>query len=125
MAEVSFNESDWEEEVIKSDIPVMIDFWAPWCMPCKIVSPMVKEFSNEYEGKIKVGKLNVDENPSIAGKYRIMGIPTVLFFKNGNIVDQVVGAVPKKILEEKVKNILNVGYEFVLNYFCCYFEIRE
>ncbi len=108
MAEVTLSESNWEEEVIKSDIPVMIDFWATWCAPCRMVSPIVEEFSNEYEGKIKVGKLNVDENSSIAGKYRIMGIPTILFFKNGNIVDQVVGAVPRKILEEKVKNILNV-----------------
>jgi len=107
MAEVTLSESNWEEEVIKSDIPVMIDFWATWCAPCRMVSPMVEEFSNEYEGKIKVGKLNVDENSSIAGKYRIMGIPTILFFKNGNVVDQVVGAVPKKIFEEKVKNILN------------------
>ncbi|MCD6317626.1 thioredoxin [Candidatus Aerophobetes bacterium] len=107
MAEIILNESNWEEEVIKSDIPVMIDFWAAWCAPCLIISPVVEEISNEYGDKIKVGKLNVDENPSIAGRYSIMGIPTILFFKDGNIVDQVVGAVPKRILEEKVKKILN------------------
>jgi len=107
MAEIILNESNWEEEVIKSNIPVIIDFWAAWCAPCLIISPVVEEISNEYGDKIKVGKLNVDENPSIAGRYSIMGIPTILFFKDGNIVDQVVGAVPKRILEEKVKKILN------------------
>ena len=107
MPEIILNESNWEEEVIKSNIPVMIDFWAAWCAPCLIISPIVEEISNEYGDKIKVGKLNVDENPSIAGRYSIMGIPTILFFKDGNIVDQVVGAVPKRILEEKVKKILN------------------
>ena len=107
MAEIILSESNWEEEVIKSNIPVMIDFWAAWCAPCLIISPIVEEISNEYGDKIKVGKLNVDENPSIAGRYSIMGIPTILFFKDGNIVDQVVGAVPKRILEEKVKKILN------------------
>lgn len=107
MAEITLSESNWEEEVIKSNIPVMVDFWAAWCMPCKMISPAVEEISNEWGEKIKVGKLNVDENPSIAGKYGIMGIPAVLFFKNGNLVDQVVGAVPKRVLEEKVKKILN------------------
>lgn len=107
MAEVTLSESNWEKEVIKSNIPVMVDFWAAWCMPCKMISPAVEKISNEWGEKIKVGKLNVDENPSIAGKYGIMGIPAVLFFKNGNFVDQVVGAVPKRVLEEKVKKILN------------------
>jgi len=107
VAEITLSESNWEEEVIKSDIPVMIDFWAAWCAPCLMVSPAIEEISNEYGEKIKVGKLNVDENPSIAGRYRIMGIPTVLFFKNGNLVDQVVGAVPKRVFEDKVKEILN------------------
>lgn len=107
MAEVTLSESNWEEEVIKSNIPVMVDFWAAWCMPCKMISPAVEKISNEWGEKIKVGKLNVDENPSIAGKYGIMGIPAILFFKNGDLVDQVVGAVSKRVLEEKVKKILN------------------
>jgi thioredoxin 1 len=106
MAEVTLGESNWEEEVIKSDIPVMVDFWAEWCMSCRIISPIVEELSNKYEDKIKVGELNVDEHSSIAGKYGITGIPTVLFFKNGDIVDQVVRAVPKRVLEEKVKKVL-------------------
>ena len=107
MAEITLNESNWEEEVIKSDIPVMVDFWAEWCMPCRMISPIVEKISNEYEERIKVGKLNVDENPSIATRYRIMAIPAVLFFKDGDLVDQVVGVVPKRVLEEKVKKVLN------------------
>lgn len=106
MAEIILSESNWEEEVINTDIPVIVDFWAAWCGPCQMISPAIEEISNKYGDKIKVGKLNVDENPSVAGRYGIMGIPTVLFFNNGNIVDQVVGAVPKKALEEKVKKIL-------------------
>jgi len=109
MAEITLSESNWEEEVIKSNIPVIVDFWAEWCMPCRMISPIVEEISNEYEDKIKVGKLNVDAHPSIATRYSITGIPTVLFFKNGNLVDQVVGAVPKRVLEEKVKKVLDQG----------------
>jgi len=107
MTEIILSESNWEEEVIKSNIPVIVDFWAEWCMPCRMISPIVEQISNEYEDKIKVGKLNVDAYPSIAGRYSITGIPTVLFFKNGNLVDQVVGAVPKRVLEEKVKKVLS------------------
>jgi len=107
MAEITLNESNWKEEVINSDIPVVIDLWAEWCMPCRMISLAVEEISHEYEGKIKVGKLNVDENPSIAGEYGIMGIPTLLFFKSGDIVDRIVGVVPKRVIEEKVKKILN------------------
>jgi len=107
MAEITLNESNWEEEVIKSDIPVIVDFWAAWCMPCRMISPAIEEISNEYDSQIKVGKLNTDENPSIAGKYNIMGIPAVLFFKDGGIVDQIVGAVPKIVIEEKIKKVLN------------------
>jgi len=106
MAEIILSESNWEEEVIKSNIPVIVDFWAEWCMPCRMISPIVEKISNEYEDRVKVGKLNVDENPSVASQYGIRGIPTVLFFKNGDIVDQVVGVVPKRILEDKVKKVL-------------------
>ena len=107
MAEITLNESNWEEKVINSNTPVIIDFWAEWCIPCRMITPIVEKISHEYEGKIKVGKLNVDENPSIAGKYQIMGIPTLLFFKSGDIVDRIVGVVPKRVIEEKVKKILN------------------
>jgi len=107
MSEITLTDQNWDEEVLNSTLPVIVDFWAEWCMPCRMISPIVEEISNEYGDKIKVGKLNVDENPSVAGRYGITGIPTVLFFKNGDIVDQVVGAVPKRFLENVVKKVLN------------------
>ena len=92
----------WDQEVLKAPGLVLVDFWAVWCGPCRMVAPIVDEISKEYEGKLKVLKLNTDENPDVAGKYRIMGIPTLMFFKNGQTVDQVVGAVPKAQLKTKV-----------------------
>lgn len=99
--------STWNKEVLKSDTVVMVDFWAVWCGPCKIIAPTVEELANEYQGKIKVAKLNTDENPDIASKYKIMGIPTVMFFKNGEVLDQVVGAVPKPQLKSKIDTLLS------------------
>jgi thioredoxin 1 len=96
----------WEQEVLKAPGLVLVDFWAVWCGPCRMVAPIVDEISKEYEGKLKVMKLNTDENPDVAGKYRIMGIPTLMFFKGGQTVDQVVGAVPKAQLKSKVDALL-------------------
>jgi thioredoxin 1 len=96
----------WEQEVLKASELVLVDFWAVWCGPCRMVAPIVDEIAKEFEGKLKVMKLNTDENPDIAGKYRIMGIPTLMFFKNGQTVDQVVGAVPKAQLSTKVTTLL-------------------
>jgi thioredoxin 1 len=96
----------WEHEVLKAPIPVLVDFWAVWCGPCRMVAPIVDEISKEYEGKLKVVKLNSDENPDIAGKYRVMGIPTLLFFRAGQPVDQIVGAVPKAQLKTRVDGLL-------------------
>ena len=96
----------WEQEVLKAPGLVLIDFWAVWCGPCRMVAPIVDEISKEYAGKLKVLKLNTDENPDIASKYRIMGIPTLMFFKNGQTVDQIVGAVPKAQLKSKVDALL-------------------
>ena len=96
----------WDQEVLKANGLVLVDFWAVWCGPCRMVAPIVDELSKEYEGKLKVLKLNTDENPDVAGKYRIMGIPTLMFFKNGQTVDQVVGAVPKVQLKTKVDTLL-------------------
>ncbi len=99
--------SSWENEVLNSKGLVMIDFWAVWCGPCRIVAPTVEELSKEYAGKVKIMKLNTDENPEIASKYKIMGIPTLMFFKDGQKVDQVVGAVPKPQLKAKLDSLLS------------------
>ena len=106
MSEIDFTDQSWDNEVLNSDLPVIVDFWAEWCAPCFMIAPVVEQIGEEYEGKIKVGKLNVDGNPVTAGKYQIMAIPTLLFFNGGKLIDRVVGVVPKKILVEKVKKIL-------------------
>ncbi len=102
----SVNLDTWNSEVLQSPQLVMVDFWATWCAPCKMVAPIVEELSKEYEGKAKFVKVNTDENPDLASRYKIRGIPTLMFFKNGQIVDQVVGAVPKAHLKAKIDSIL-------------------
>lgn len=97
------NQHNFDSEVLKSDKPVLVDFWAAWCGPCRMVSPVIDQLADEYEGKIKVAKVNVDENPELAGKYDIMSIPSVFVFNNGSKVDAVVGARPKQIFEEMLK----------------------
>ncbi len=99
--------SSWEKEVLNSKGVVMVDFWAPWCGPCRIIAPTIEELAKEYADKVKVGKLNTDENPEIATRYGIMGIPTIMFFKDGQRVDQIVGVVPKSTLKSKLDNLLN------------------
>jgi thioredoxin 1 len=97
-----FTDSNFQKEALESDIPVLIDFYADWCGPCKMVAPSVAELAVEYEGKFKIGKLNVDQNPGIAEKYHVMSIPTLLFIKNGTVADTIVGAVPKKVIQDKL-----------------------
>jgi thioredoxin 1 len=97
----------WDKEVLQSDTLVMVDFWAVWCGPCRIIAPTVEELSKDYSGRLKVVKLNTDENPEIASKYKIMGIPTVMFFKSGEKLDQIVGAVPKPQLQAKIDSLLS------------------
>jgi thioredoxin 1 len=97
----------WDQEVLKASGLVLVDFWAVWCGPCRMVAPIVDEIAKDYTGKLKVVKLNTDENPDIAGKYQIRGIPTLMFFKGGQTVDQVVGAVPKAQLKTKVDTLLS------------------
>lgn len=100
---LEFTDANFEETVMKSDKPVLVDFWAEWCGPCRLIGPIVEELHGEYDGKALVGKVNVDENPGIAGQFGIRNIPTVLFIKNGEVVDRSVGAVPKGQLEDKLK----------------------
>lgn len=94
------------KEIINSGKPVVIDFWAEWCGPCRLIGPSIQELSQEYEGQVAIGKLNVDENVDTPNEYGIRNIPTVLFIKNGEIVDKQIGAVSKAVLEQKVKNLL-------------------
>jgi len=99
-------DQDFEGEVIKSALPVLVDLWAPWCGPCRMVAPVVDKLAGKYEGKVKFYRLNVDENPQTASKYRVMSIPTLMFFKGGKAVDTVVGAVPERVLQPKIDGLL-------------------
>ncbi len=95
-------DTTFEQEVLKAELPVLVDFWAPWCGPCKAVAPVIEDISKEYEGRLKVVKLNTDENPKTAQAYSIRGIPSLYLFKTGQVVEQVVGAVPKSTLTNTI-----------------------
>lgn len=99
---LKFSDSTFEEDVLNADKPVLVDFWAEWCGPCRMVGPVVDELAGEYEGKAKIGKVNVDENSEISTKYGIRSIPSLLIFKDGEVVDQIVGAVPKNQLKKQL-----------------------
>ena len=107
MALVEITDDNFDTEVKGSDVPVLIDFWAVWCGPCKMIAPIVEELAGEYDGKAKIGKLDVDNNQKVAMQFGIRSIPTLLIFKGGEMVDQIVGAVPKAHIEEKLKAYLN------------------
>mgnify|MGYP000680996194 CR=1 FL=1 len=104
--EVVLTDDNFEEEVIKAETPVLVDFWAEWCGPCRMIGPVIEEIAEEFAGKIKVGKLNVDQNQGTAAKYRISSIPTLLFFKGGKLVEQMVGVQPKSKLVEVINKVL-------------------
>lgn len=101
--EIKVNDQNFEEEVLQSELPVFVDFWAPWCGPCRIVGPVVEEIAKEYEGKLKVCKVNVDDANHTAVKYQVMSIPTLAVFKNGEVVAKTVGALPKPEIEKILK----------------------
>lgn len=102
MKPVEFTDGNFQNEVLRSDKPVLVDFWAVWCGPCKQIAPVVEELAREYEGKLKVGKVDVDSNPEISVQFNVRSIPTLMVFKEGKVVEQIIGAVPKRNIVEKV-----------------------
>jgi len=103
---IDVTDQNFEEEVIKSDLPVLVDLWAPWCRPCLMVAPIVERLAEKYNDRFKFCRLNVDENPRTAVKYNVMSIPTLLFFKDGKVADTVIGAVPEQALLPKIEGLL-------------------
>jgi thioredoxin 1 len=103
---MEIDDSTFDSEVLQSDKPVLVDFWAPWCGPCKAIGPVIEELAGTFSNKIKFAKCNVDDNPATPGKYGIKAIPTLIFFKGGNVVDQITGMVAKSKLEETINKIL-------------------
>jgi thioredoxin 1 len=103
---VQVSDKNFSSEVLNSDLPVLVDFWAVWCGPCRSISPIVEELAKEFTGRIKVTKLNVDENPATPGQYGVRGIPTLILFKEGKVLDQIVGAVPKARLKTLIEKAL-------------------
>lgn len=109
MHPITITDDNFESEVLKSDKPVIIDFWATWCGPCRMIAPIIEELAKEYDGKVKVGKLDVDSNQNTSIKYGVRSIPTVLFFNNGEVKDTIIGAVPKSMFVEKTNTVLETA----------------
>jgi len=106
---VTLTENNFRDEVLESAKPVLVDFWASWCGPCHLIAPAIEELASDYDGKATIGKLNVDEQPGLAQQYGIRSIPSVLIFQDGQVVDQIIGAVPKKALADKLNRLIPVA----------------
>lgn len=106
MALIHFTDSNFKKEVLESELPVLVDFWAEWCGPCKMIAPIIEELAREYAGKFKIGKIDVDQNPRSATAYAVMSIPTLIFFKKGKVMEQVVGVLNKAGLKKKIEENL-------------------
>jgi thioredoxin 1 len=106
MKPIIFTDANFEDEALKANVPVVVDFWATWCGPCRMIAPIVEELAGEFDGKVKVGKLDVDENQQTAIKYGVRSIPTVLFFKDGKVVDTIIGASPKSAFADKITKLV-------------------
>ena len=104
---MEITDAEFQATVLESELPVLVDFWADWCQPCKMIAPIVEELAGEYEGKLSFAKMDVDSNPMTPSKYGIRGIPALLFFHGGEAVEQVVGAVPKSVLKQKIDSVLS------------------
>lgn len=104
--ELQLTDASFDKDVLKSSLPVLVDFWAPWCGPCRMLGPIVEEIAKEYEGKVVVGKMNTDDNPNVASKFNISAIPSMLFFKSGQVVEQMVGVHSKKDIKAKLDGLL-------------------
>ena len=103
---IEFTDDNWQSEVLSSDRPVLVDFWAPWCGPCRAIAPLVEELASEYDGKVKVGKLNIDDHQNAPREFGVRGIPTLLLFSGGQVVDQIVGTTSKAKLEKMIAKAL-------------------